>query len=254
MLYNYHTHTARCRHASGTDREYVEKAIEAGIKTLGFADHAPYLFKNHNDYYSSFRMFTDELQNYAESVRTLAKEYAKDIRILLGFELEYYPAFHQDEMEFLSQVKPDYRIMGQHFLENEIDGIYNGGPLNKPEQLTRYVSQVLEGLATGDFAYLAHPDLAGYNFPKEHVQKEYLRLCEGAKALKIPLEINLLGLRTGRHYPSATLFEIVAKVGNDVVLGTDAHAPNEFLHPTDKTMALQMVNDLGLKLIEKPFI
>ena len=45
MLYNYHTHTARCNHASGTDREYVEKAIEAGYKTLGISDHAPYLFK-----------------------------------------------------------------------------------------------------------------------------------------------------------------------------------------------------------------
>ena len=48
MLYNYHTHTVRCRHASGTDREYVEKAIEGGIKTLGISDHAPYLFKNFN--------------------------------------------------------------------------------------------------------------------------------------------------------------------------------------------------------------
>ena len=111
MLYNYHTHTARCKHADGTDREYVEAAIQAGIKELGFSDHAPYLFPN-TDYYSSFRMKTDELFDYAESVRTLQKEYAKDIRILLGFELEYYPKFHADEMKFLSQVSPDYCILG----------------------------------------------------------------------------------------------------------------------------------------------
>ena len=253
MLFNYHTHTARCRHASGTDREYVENAIAGGIKTLGFSDHAPYLFKNH-DYYSSYRMFTDELHNYADSVRSLAKEYQKDIRILLGFELEYYPAFHKEEMDFLKTVKPDYCILGQHFLGNEIGDFYSGGGLNKPEQLTRYVSQTLEGLATGDFIYLAHPDLAGYNFPTAHIQKEYLRLCEGAKAMQIPLEINLLGLLTGRHYPNKILFEIAAKVGNQIVIGVDAHSPEYLQDKALEAKGLQMIKELNLNLIEKPFI
>ena len=44
MLANFHTHTYRCHHASGTDREYVESAIRAGVKVLGFADHSPYWF------------------------------------------------------------------------------------------------------------------------------------------------------------------------------------------------------------------
>ena len=99
MLFNYHTHTKRCRHAICEDREYVEKAIQQGIQTLGFSDHAPYLFPN-TKYYSSFRMFPDQLEEYANSVRSLQKEYANDIRILLGFELEYYPAFHEAEKRF----------------------------------------------------------------------------------------------------------------------------------------------------------
>ena len=253
MLYNYHTHTSRCKHAVGTDREYVENAIAAGIKTLGISDHAPYLFKN-SDYYSSFRMDTDKLHEYAESVRSLAKEYADDIRILLGFELEYYPALHKDEMAFLSAVKPDYCIMGQHFLGNEIGEAYSSGSLTKPEQLTRYVSQVLEGLATGDFLYLAHPDLAGYRFPQEHIQTEYRRLCEGAKALHIPLEINLLGLLTGRHYPNEILFKIAAEVGNDVVIGVDAHDP-QYLNDRDlEKKGIDLAAKLGLNLIKLPLI
>ena len=70
LPYNYHTHTARCNHASGADREYVEAAIQEGVKVLGFSDHAPYLFPN-TDYYSVFRMKTNELFEYAESVRSL---------------------------------------------------------------------------------------------------------------------------------------------------------------------------------------
>ena len=50
MTANFHTHTARCRHARGTDREYVESAIRAGISVLGFSDHSPYYFPD--GYYS----------------------------------------------------------------------------------------------------------------------------------------------------------------------------------------------------------
>ena len=64
MRYNLHTHTYRCNHASGTDREYVEAAIKAGMKTLGFADHCPQFFPN--DYYSTFRM----LRAFARSKRS----------------------------------------------------------------------------------------------------------------------------------------------------------------------------------------
>ena len=252
MLFNYHTHTKRCRHASGEDREYVEQAIEKGMQVLGFSDHAPYLFPN-KDYYSSFRMFTNELEEYADSVRSLQKEYANDIRILCGFELEYYPKFHKDEMEFLSKVKPDYFIMGQHFGGNEIDSPYVPY-MEGSDNLTAYISQILEGLKTGDFLYLAHPDLAGYHYPEEVIQREYRRLCEGAKALDIPLEINFLGLRTKRHYPDRRFFKIAAEVGNKIIFGADAHEPCYVSHEETEKEALQWVKDLGLQLIDKPIL
>lgn len=252
MLFNYHTHTKRCHHASGEDREYVENAIQHGMQVLGFADHAPYLFPN-TEYYSSFRMFTDELESYADSVRSLQKEYANDIRILLGFELEYYPAFHEGEKKFLSKVNPDYFIMGQHFAGNEIDVPYVPY-MQGEENFIGYISQILEGLKTGDFLYLAHPDLAGYKYPEELIQREYRRLCEGAKALNIPLEINLLGLRTKRHYPDRKLFKIAAEVGNKVLLGADAHEPHHVCDTETEKEALKMVEELGLDLITTPIL
>lgn len=252
MLYNYHTHTPRCNHAAGNEREYVENAIKGGLKILGFSDHAPYLFPD-TDYYSGFRMKTDELYGYAETVRSLAKEYEKDIRILCGFELEYYPDFHTEEMKFLNQIKPDYLLMGQHFIGNEINQLSS---FRRKEDvgLAAYVSQVLAGLATGDFLYLAHPDLIGYDFSEEVLQREYKRLCEGAKRMGIPLEINLLGIRDHRHYPNRKFFEIAAEVGNEIILGADAHDPKNVCDTASEKIALQMVNDLGLNLIDKPLL
>ena len=38
---NYHMHTYRCMHASGTDEEYVLSAIKNGYEEIGFSDHSP---------------------------------------------------------------------------------------------------------------------------------------------------------------------------------------------------------------------
>ena len=38
MRTNFPTHTHRCNHAKGTDRDFVEAAIQSGIRVLGFSD------------------------------------------------------------------------------------------------------------------------------------------------------------------------------------------------------------------------
>lgn len=251
MLFNYHTHTKRCHHASGEDREYVEAAIAAGVKTLGFSDHAPYIFPN--GYRSGHRIEPEELFAYVESVRALAKEYEKDVCILCGFELEYYPAHHQEAMALLRQVNPDYLILGQHALNNEYDGF----PVhNHPQEevVSAYVAQTIEGLATGDFTYLAHPDIVGWVENSEKAKREYRRLCEFAKENNIPLEINLLGVRRNRCYPARPFWELAGEVGASVVIGVDAHEPQAFLQKNAEEKALQLVKELGLKLIEEPFL
>ena len=37
MKTNYHTHTARCMHATGSDEDYVLSAIKGGYQELGFS-------------------------------------------------------------------------------------------------------------------------------------------------------------------------------------------------------------------------
>ena len=120
MKFNLHTHTTRCNHATGEDREYVESAIKAGMKVLGFADHCPQFFPG-TDYYSFFRMVPELAEEYAVSIRALQREYKDDIKILLGFETEYYPKTFDAFMEFIRPLRLDYLIMGQHFIGNEFD-------------------------------------------------------------------------------------------------------------------------------------
>ncbi|MBQ8322639.1 MAG: histidinol-phosphatase [Clostridia bacterium] len=255
MLHNYHTHTVRCNHAVGTDREYVENAIAAGLKTLGFSDHAPQAFPQTDVRYSHC-MRDDQLFEYAESVRALAKEYENDIRILCGFELEYFPDSHEEETAFLRQVRPDYLIMGQHYLGNGIGKkhVYYLGREGDDAVLEAYVSQMLAGLATGDFLYVAHPDIAGFAFSEQACEREYRRLCAYAKRKNIPLELNLLGVKDNRLYPDRRFYKIAAEVGNEVVLGVDAHEAKVFSNPEPERKARTMAAELGLSLRETPLL
>ena len=94
MRFNYHTHTTRCQHAKGTEREYVEAAIRGGYKILGFSDHTPYPFLD--GHRSGMRMALEETKNYFETLLSLKEEYKDRIEIHIGFEAEYDPeGFHR---------------------------------------------------------------------------------------------------------------------------------------------------------------
>ena len=93
------------------------------------------------------------------------------------------------------------------------------------------MENVLGGLETGCFSYIAHPDLINYTGSKKIYRKHMRQLAEAAKATGTPLEINLLGLTIGRHYPNPLFWEIVAETGNAVVMGCDAHAAEAVGNP-----------------------
>ena len=87
MRANYHTHTWRCNHATGTEEEYVKAAIDQKFDILGFSDHTPQFFPE--GYKSGFRMETGELDNYCSVVRDLRDRYRDHIQSHMGLEGEY---------------------------------------------------------------------------------------------------------------------------------------------------------------------
>ena len=229
MLCNYHTHTFRNRHSSGTEREYIEAAIGCGIQTLGFSEHAPYRYPD--GYSSWFHLQQEELEDYVATILSLKEEYAGKIDILLGFEAEFYPKLFD---EFLAIIRPypvDYMILGQHFLQNEYDGRSSGTPTDDPDVLHAYVEQCIQGMQTVCFSYLAHPDLLEFTGSDALYTQEMQALCRAAKELDVPLEINLHGLVKKRHYPCERFFRIAGDSGCTVVAGLDAHSADGIFQP-----------------------
>lgn len=248
MYANYHTHTARCQHAEGEDREYVEAAIQAGIKILGFSDHCPWIFPN--GYISGIRMQPSQVEDYFSSLNALKQEYQKDISILIGFEAEYDPTLIEAQDKLLSDYPVDYMILGQHFLGTETDDLYVGAPTRDEAILKRYVDTVIEGMSTGRYLYLAHPDVIHFTGADDIYEKHMMRLCKYLKEQNIPIEINMLGAFQGRHYPSDRFLGIAKKAGNSCIIGIDAHVPEQLLNENGNRICKQLVDKYQFDLCE----
>ena len=219
MKANYHTHTARCGHATGTDEDYVLAAIEQGFDELGFSDHVPWPYQDGYTH-PSVRMRVDQMPGYLNSVRALAAQYKDKIHILTGFDDEY----------------------GMYF-----------GNIRTAAQLRRYVDSAVKGLETGLFSYLAHPDLFMRDYGKpfdENGRVAARELCQACKALDIPMEYNLHDrflspVTHRRSYPDAHFFEIVRQEGVRVLIGVDAHGPEEIRNPAQWALASRELEPFG---------
>lgn len=220
---NMHTHTARCHHAKGTDREYVEKGIEAGLDVLGFSDHAPYLFRG--EYVSPIRMCMDELEGYVDSILSLKKEYEKDIEIYCGLEMEYFPALFDRTMLEIEQYPIDYLILGQHFYDQEEGWHSPKRSWADEDHLKMYVEQVMAGLRTERFLYVAHPDIMCFTGEREIYRKHMLPLVQELKRRNMPIEVNMNGFRDNLHYPTPAFIDLGVECGCDFIIGMDAHKP-----------------------------
>ncbi len=251
MIANYHTHTTRCMHACGEDREYVEAAIETGIKILGFADHTPY--PTDPNFKSGMRMSLEQADGYFKSITDLKEEYKNDIEILAGVEAEYFPEHFHKLVEFMKDYPLDYMIMGHHFVPDEQHGIYVGCEFFDRGILEEYGNNVVEGIKTGKFAYIAHPDLPHYVGTDKLQAKAdvFHRICKTAKEHNVPLEINMLGLTRKIQYPSDEFFEIAGQYKNDVIIGMDIHNPKHFGNDAAIAECVKLAEKYELNLLDK---
>lgn len=249
MLTNYHTHTNRCHHATGEDEEYVTAAIDAGFKTLGFSDHAPFYYPA--PYVSYYKMTPDELPIYVNSIKSLRERYADKIEIHIGLEAEYYPELFDKGLELWRDAGIEYLILGQHFLGEEYGSSFHTTSPATKELLSLYTDTCIAAMKSGKFSYLAHPDMLNYPGDDAFYEQEVLRLTDCAVRLGIPLEVNLLGLERKRCYPRERFWEIASKLHPTVIIGNDAHEPMALKKPEVRWAAEELIHKYGLKATEK---
>lgn len=238
---NLHTHTFRCKHAVGAPREYCAEAVRQGLCTLGFSDHQPFP----DGRFDESRMPFGDLETYAREIETARQEFP-ELNILTGLEADYVRALGKSfyEEEFFNKRKFDYLILGPHFNDPPEAGAGAGAA----ENVRLRVESTIRAMETGLFAYVAHPDMfacTGLSWTPE-IEALCKELVSAAVALKVPLEINAYGLRKpwidtaeGRRpqYPWRPFWELVAELGATMVVGADAHRPEDVWSNAEQTAA-----------------
>ena len=148
------------------------------------------------------------------------------------------------EEEFFNKRKFDYLILGPHFNDPPEAGAGAGAA----ENVRLRVESTIRAMETGLFAYVAHPDMfacTGLSWTPE-IEALCKELVSAAVALKVPLEINAYGLRKpwidtaeGRRpqYPWRPFWELVAELGATMVVGADAHRPEDVWSNAEQTAA-----------------
>ncbi|MBO5453819.1 MAG: histidinol-phosphatase [Clostridia bacterium] len=251
MTYNYHTHTHLCSHASGTIEEYILAAIEGGIKYMGFSDHAPYICSDGSE--SLFRVPVDKAKKYYEEINQLRDKYKDEITISIGFEMEYFPEQFEDMLKNVISYGAEYLILGPHYITEEIKGVLHSIDQHEDvSSLKMFCDNVINGIKTGVFTYVAHPDMFNFTGDDLVYQENIRQICKASFEYKVPLEINFLGIRDNRIYPNEKFWQIAGEEKSPVTFGFDAHSVIDACDRKSLNKAEKLVEKYNLNYIGMP--
>jgi histidinol-phosphatase (PHP family) len=259
VLEDWHTHNELCRHAVGNIEEYIKRAIELNIGLLGISDHFPYEYLKNGSVlieevpYHEYAMKLSEIESYFSTIEKLKRKYTNEIQIRIAFEIDYFRS--QEEAlnkYFKNRIKElDYILGSAHMLhgisklfvfdDKRFLGMYKEYESIDNIYLEYY--HKLQSMITSeefDFDILGHFDLPKkYNkrpIDKDLVMNEALRTLELVKKKDLTIEINTGGLRkeVKEQYPSFEIVEKIYELDIPILLGSDAHHPNDLAYRFDK--------------------
>lgn len=226
MIADLHNHTKLCNHAEGEIFEYIEKAIECGIKYFGFSEHAPMNFDE------KYRISFEQMKEYEDAVLSAKEKYKGKIEIFLGYEVDYLRDY-MDERVLNADV--DYLIGSVHFIEEwgfdnpEFIGGYEDQNIDEIWQ--KYFNAVKEMAQSKLFDIVAHLDLIKiFKFmPSIEVAEIAKDALLAIKKADMSIEINVAGFRKpiGEAYPSLALLKEAKKLDIPITFASDAHKPEQ---------------------------
>lgn len=253
-LFDYHTHTTRCKHATGTMEEYVLSGIRSGLGDMGFSDHLPMPKPG----LSPWNMSASELPGYVAEVSHLKARYP-DMSLRLGIEADFFPEYVPELKALLSSAPFDYVIGSVHYLSLgpglalHADQARTWGVDSAEDQeewksqqadkvYAEYFRQMRLCAESGLFQIMGHLDLPkkfGHR-SKSDLSKEIRETAEAFARHGVVVELNTAGLRkpVGEIYPSLPILKVLRECQVPVTLGSDAHAAADVAAGFSQALAL----------------
>ncbi len=227
-MLDYHVHTKLCKHADGEIPEYIEQAIQSGIKEICFTDHIPLPA----DFDQAHRMTFRQMEQYITELERARAAYP-ELTILTGIEADYYQGFEKYLDKFLNQYDFDLVIMSVHFVKHWANGNwvfhYHFPEKTIADIYSEYLTEIITGIKTGLFDILGHIDIIKKNGHSllQIVPEKVSETLKALKKYKMALEINSSGLRkeVQECYPGYDWLPEIKRLDLPITIGSDAHAP-----------------------------
>lgn len=244
MKYNYHSHTKWCKHGSGEIEDYIKESLSQSLQVCAITEHIPLPSKEGTVY----SMGLNEIAPFSEELDMMIHKYQNSITIYKGLECEYYPKW----FDFFSQIKQrfgyQFLILGNHFREDEKTSYFKYA---SPELLDEYASGLVNGMRSGLFSFVAHPDCPIMAYGKWDTSFIAIahRIFAVAEETNTPLEINAAGFRGNRGYPVQEFWKVSKEYNIDILINSDSHNPEE-VWDCAMDQAYTFADNLGLTIID----
>jgi len=233
MPVDYHNHTSRCGHAGGETRDYVLRAIAAGLQEIAITDHLFLYDRLPASRDPRFAMREEELPGYVEEVQRIQEEFSGRIHVRLGIEADYFEGHEARLAEILSRYEWDVVLGSVHWVAGDwIDFTAERMEKGNPERLWQEYWRLLrKACASGFFDVMTHFDLPkkfGNRCPEELEELAEMAVASAAAA-DVAVECSTAGWRkpVGEQYPSAPVLTLLLHYGVPLTLSSDSHAPAE---------------------------
>jgi histidinol-phosphatase (PHP family) len=256
-----HTHTEFCPHGSGEDVElFIQRAIQLGFTEYSITEHNP-LPKSFMDQASGAHeaivtggMNMNDVETYLRKMHDLKHKYRSEIKINVGFEVDYLPGFENWTIDFLNEYgkQIDDSILSLHF-QNGVGGyrsvdfspedfdsglVKHYGSFQKAQE--NYFSSYLE-MVQADLGFYK-PKRMGHLTLCQKFQTYFEgeatdlsdvslvlidRIIEEVKDRGFEFDFNTAGLFKefcGETYPPANIIQRVKEKGIAFVYGSDSHS------------------------------
>ena len=249
---DYHMHTPRCNHATGSIADYAEAALRAGLKEIGMSDHSPMP----GGFDKAWRMDRSELDDYWQEIKAAKQAFAGRLEIRAGLEADFHPGSESYVTEMIAAYDWDYIIGSVHYIGDwpfdNPDYIETWEGRDIEEAYCAYFEAVAASASTGLFDIIGHPDMIkkfGHR-PLDgstRVAEAEEKMLQAVLTAGAALEISSAGLRkpVGEIYPNARIVARASELGIPFAFGSDAHAPTEVGHGMDECLALLEENGIG---------
>ena len=87
-MIDYHLHTLFCNHAVGGMEQYIQSAIDLGLREVCFLDHLTI-----QETGTGLSMTPEEIPYYFQAVQVLKQKYRDKISVKVGLEIDFNPAY-----------------------------------------------------------------------------------------------------------------------------------------------------------------